>query len=114
MSVFFKYVITIKNFFPRSSLCGKVGSVASWESLDIGLIPRLPQGLRIWQSRSKLWLRSAPWPGNSVCQGAAKKEEKKECSPILHYWKGTFIFFYHSLSYLFFSLCDHCMFIGFP
>ena len=38
-------------------------------------------GLRTWpclqlQLRLQLWLRSDPWPGNSICLGAAKKEKK--------------------------------------
>ena len=34
----------------------------------------LPQ---LWR-RSQLWLRSDPWPGNSICRGAAKKEKRKK------------------------------------
>ena len=29
------------------------------------------------QRRSHLWLGSDPWPGNSICCGAAKKENNK-------------------------------------
>ena len=53
---------------------------ASWEHWDTGLIPcpaqwvkdlALPQ-LQLW---SHLWLKSDPWPWNSVCWGADKKKK---------------------------------------
>ena len=61
-----------------------MGSAASWECWDTGLIPSsaaqwvedpvLPQ----LQLRSRLWLGPDPWPWNSICHGAAKKEKKKK------------------------------------
>ena len=45
--------------------------------------PLLPQP----QLRSRLWLRSDPWPRNSICRGAAKKEKKKKKSWMV----GTFV-----------------------
>ena len=30
------------------------------------------------QLRSRLWLRSDPWPRNSICCGVAKKEKRKK------------------------------------
>ena len=50
----------------RSSLCGTIGSAASWERWDAGWILAWHSGLRIqalpqlWLS-SQLWLRSDPW-----------------------------------------------------
>ena len=47
-------------------------------------------GLRIrcCLSRWQMWLRSDPWPGNSMCRGAAKKEKKKSstCSRFLNFF----------------------------
>ena len=31
-----------------------------------------------WWHRSQLWLRTDPWPRNSICHRAAKKEKEKE------------------------------------
>ena len=67
----------------RSFHCGAKGLVVSWESWDAGLI----SGLAWWvkdlllpqvQFRPQLQLGSNPWPGNSICGGAAKKEKKKK------------------------------------
>ena len=64
----------------RSSHYGAVtGSAASLERWDAGLI----LGPKYWvkdpallqlQLRSQLWVGSDPWPGNSICCGAAKRE----------------------------------------
>ena len=54
---------------------------ASWGSCDAGSIPA--QWLKdlvlqqVWL-RSRLWVGSDPWPGNSTCCGAAKKGKKKK------------------------------------
>ena len=47
-------------------------TVASWERGEVGSILARHSGLRIWhclklQHRLQLWLRSDPWPGNSIC-----------------------------------------------
>lgn len=59
-------------------------SAVSLELWDIGLIPSWPGTVshrsgvvHLWH-RSQLWLRSYIWPGNFICCGMAKKEEKKE------------------------------------
>ena len=67
----------------RSSCCGAMGLVASWECWDAGLIPGLTQrvkdpALPLLRLRVQLWLGSDPWPGNSICHGTAKKEKKKK------------------------------------
>ena len=57
-----------------------MGSAASWECWDAGLIPDLAQWvkdvvwLQVWL-RSQLQLRSDPWPGNTP-QGGQKKKKK--------------------------------------
>ena len=64
-----------------SSPCGTVGSVASLQCWDTMSIPGPAQWVRdpalpqLWH-RSQLWLTSDPWPGNSICHGAAKKGKK--------------------------------------
>ena len=64
----------------QSSHCGMTGLAASWDHWDSGLIPGLVQWvkdlvmLHLWL-RSWLCLRSDPWPGNSICCGAAKKKK---------------------------------------
>ena len=60
-----------------------MGSAASWECWDAGLIPDSAQwgkdlALSQLQHKSKLWLGSDPWPGKSICQGVAKKEKKRK------------------------------------
>ena len=60
--------------------CGAVGSAVSLEHWDAGLSPaqwvRDPE-LPPLRHRSQLHLRSDPWPGNTMCQGAAKNEKEK-------------------------------------
>ena len=36
-----------------------------------------PALLQLWP-RSQLWLRSDPWPGNSICHGVVIKEKKNK------------------------------------
>ena len=61
--------------------CGVTISTASLEQWDSGSIPHLAQWVKdpalpqLWH-RSKPWLRSDPWPGNSKCCRAAKKRKK--------------------------------------
>ena len=50
---------------------------------DAGSIPGLAQwdkgfGVAAAAAKSQVWLRSDPWPGNSICRGAAKKVKKKK------------------------------------
>ena len=58
-------------------------SIASLEHWDRGLIPSLAQWVRdlalphLWH-KSQLRLRSDPWPRNSICCGAVKREKKKK------------------------------------
>ena len=60
-----------------------MGLAASLELWDGGLVPSLaqlvkdPALLQLW-FRSKLQLRSTPWPGNIISHGEAKKERKSE------------------------------------
>ena len=76
----------------RSSHCGAMRSEASWERWDAGSIPSSAQWVKdlalpwLWL-RSQLWLNSDPWPGNSICSWAAKKENKKRA------FKGYYIAF---------------------
>ena len=55
----------------------------SLESWDTGLIPGWAQWVKdlglpqLW-FRSPLWLRSDPWPWNSICLEVAKNEKKKK------------------------------------
>ena len=65
----------------QRSLCGTMGSVASWEPWDAGLIPSPAQwvkdpGLSQLWLRLQLQLRSDPWPGSATCFMVAKKERK--------------------------------------
>ena len=61
-----------------SSHGGAMELVESWERWDVGSIPGPEQWVKNpvllqLQFRSQLWLRSEPWPRNSVCCGVAKK-----------------------------------------
>ena len=61
--------------------CGAVGSAASWECWDAGLIPSCTQRLKdlaLLKLRLclHLWLGSYPWPRNSICSRMAKKKKK--------------------------------------
>ena len=68
-----------------SSRCGAMGMM-SLEYWDTGSILSPTQGVKdlvlpyLWR-RSQLQLRSDPWPGNSICHGAAKKENKQTKKP---------------------------------
>ena len=57
-----------------SSCCGTMGSVASLQHQDAGSILSLA-------CRSQLWLGSDPWPENSICHRAAKKQNKTKQKP---------------------------------
>ena len=69
----------LKNSFYRSFHCGTMGSAASWEHWNTGLIPGPAQWvkdltlLQLWLS-SWLQLRSDPWPGSYICHRVAKKK----------------------------------------
>ena len=60
-----------------------MGSAASLEPRDAGSIPswaqciKYPALLQLWLGL-QLRLRSDPWPGNPMCQGAAQKFKKKK------------------------------------
>ena len=60
-----------------------MGSLESSEHWGTGLIPRPAQWVKdlaspqLWL-RLQLWLGSDPWPGNSMCQGMAKKKKEKK------------------------------------
>ena len=66
----------------RSSHCGAMGWVASWDHWDAGLIPGATQWigdpalLQLWL-KSQLQLGCDPWPRNSICCGVVKKRKKK-------------------------------------
>ena len=49
----------------------------SWECWVTGSIPSLEQWIKdpVLLLRSPWWLGSETWPGNSVCQRAAKNEK---------------------------------------
>ena len=58
-----------------------MGSAASWERWDAGLIPDLAQwvkDLAFPQLRLQLWLGSDPWPENAICRDRLAKTGKKE------------------------------------
>ena len=57
-----------------------MGSEASWEHWDTGLIPRPAQWVTYTLGPALLQLRlgSDPRARNSICLGVAKKERKKE------------------------------------
>ena len=63
--------------------CDIMGSAASWEHWNEGLIPGPAQWVRdlalpqLWLGL-QLWLESDPWPGKFICPRVAKKENKKE------------------------------------
>ena len=88
--------ILVKRIY-RSSCCGTTGLAASLEHWDAGLIPGLAQQvkdpalLQPWH-KQQLWLRSEPWPRNSIyVTGQPKKEKKKD---VVYMHKG--ILFSHS------------------
>ena len=60
----------------RCSRSGTTGLAASWECGDEGSIPSLAQ----WVKDLALpqLIVSDPWPGNSICLGAAKYREKRK------------------------------------
>ena len=65
----------------RSSRCGTTGSAACLESWDAGLSPGPAQWVKDpmlpqLQHRSKLRLRSYPWPRTSISVGWPKKKKK--------------------------------------
>ena len=61
-----------------NSCCGAVGWTTSlWHQLQVQPLA-WHIGLKIWH-RPQLQLRSDPWPGNSICQGVARKEKKSVC-----------------------------------
>ena len=81
-----------------------MGLAVSWEHWDVGLIPILAQWikdlvlLQLWFG-SQLWLRSDPWPGNSICHRAAKiffKLNKKQ-NKIRNEYNGDTLVNYLSL-----------------
>ena len=74
---FFIFMILSLIIFSRSSCCGSTGSAATLELWDAGLIARLVQWVKgshepQMQCRSQLWLRSDPWPRNSICRRVTK------------------------------------------
>ena len=61
-----------------SSYCSTTGSSMSLQCQDTGSI--LAQWVKVScistaAQRSQLWFGSDPWPGNSICLGAAKKKK---------------------------------------
>ena len=80
---------------------------ASWEHWDTGLIPcpaqwvkdlALPQ-LQLW---SHLWLKSDPWPWNSVCWGADQKKNFKSTLKLTFYQTCIYNLLHHFLDIHFF------------
>lgn len=59
-----------------SSHCGAMASTVSLQCWDASLIPRPAQWVKDL-ILPQLRLRADPWLGNSICQGAAKKEKRK-------------------------------------
>ena len=67
----------------RSSCYGLMGLAASLERWAAGSSPGLAQWVKDLAlpqlgHRLQLWLRSDPWPGNSIGHRAAKKETNKQ------------------------------------
>ena len=66
----------------RSCQCGATGLVVYWDCWVAGLIPGPAQQVKdpalpqLWR-RAQRQLGSDPWPGNSMCCGAATREKKK-------------------------------------
>ena len=66
----------------RSSSCGAMGSVVSWKHQDAVLRPGLAWWVKdlalpqLWP-RPQVWLKSSPWPGNSICHGVARNKKNK-------------------------------------
>ena len=70
----------------QSFHCGAMGSAASWECSDAGSVPGPPQWLKDLalpqlQLRSRLRLRSDPWPTAPCTAEAAKNGKKKKTVP---------------------------------
>ena len=63
--------------------CGAVGSMVSLERWPAALVPGPAQWVKdptfpqLW-FRLQLWLGSDPWPGTSMCHGAAKKRKNNQ------------------------------------
>ena len=82
----------------RSYCCGTTGSAVSQERWDTGSIPSPAQWVKdpaLLRFRLWLWLRSDPWPGNSMCCGVAKHEKIKKVltswyikTPLLHTYQN--------------------------
>ena len=67
----------------RSCPSGEMGLAVSPQHQDAGLSPSLTQWVKdpaLQQLRLQLQLGSDPWPRNSICCGAAKKEKIKRDS----------------------------------
>ena len=63
----------------QSSRCSARPWAAPRQHQDTGLILAQPSRLKdpaLPRRRSQLWLRSNPWPRNSICCGAARKVKK--------------------------------------
>ena len=50
----------------QKQVTSRVPAAAKWDQLSLWSTGRL-----------QLWLKSVPWPGNSICTGVAKRKKKK-------------------------------------